>query len=105
VQTAAPWLNRLCLFAILVCLASGCGDGKVTPQQRQFSEEDWKKVKEGMSEQEVIKLLGKQDEDNKRPNQTGCTLRWKRGRKVYHVALEDDKVMNTVVDDLDKSQP
>ena len=92
-----------CVASALVlplCLAvTGCGGGK------SFSDDDFKKVKTGMSEKEVNDILGAPvgAKEVESPLGKMKTATWKSNGKDYAVAYTDGKVMMAVQGNIDET--
>jgi hypothetical protein len=79
----------------MCCLVlSGCGGGKT------FTEEDFGKLKKGMSESEVNAILGAPDR-SETPQKGIKRVAWKRGKKEYSAAYSEGKLdtWNILVDE------
>jgi hypothetical protein len=86
------WLSLLVLVGVV--WAAGCS------QSKDFSDEDWNRVKLGMSLEEVEKILGKgekiqQSEYTNFPGhvQADTFRRWKSGNKTSWAAFQNDKLV------------
>lgn len=84
---SCKWFAPVLALTFCVVLA-GCGGGK------SFSDDDFKKVKMGMTEKEVNDILGApaQSKDAESPLGKMKTAAWKSNGKDYSVAYVDGKV-------------
>ncbi len=69
---------------MLLCLA-GCGGGK------NFSPDDFKKIKKGMPEEQVKEILGSPKEDITASTGDARRLFWIVGDKYYSISFDKEK--------------
>jgi hypothetical protein len=83
----SKWIRNVVLAAGLCLCLSACGG-------KSFTDEDFKKVKSGMTEAEVVEILGKPDDSKEQDSPLGKTkgCSWKSNGKTYSVAFIDGKV-------------
>src|SRR5262249_35488694 len=101
-------LASFCFVAALGCTKSATPTEAKKDEGGGKTKANFEKVKEGMSEDEVEKLLGKTDKVQKGSempvpmpgNVVGKT--WEEGDKMYIVVFKDGKVATTKVDDKPK---